>query len=47
MFSYISLHSVLSGFKMNGFKYLLKALALNPIELFSKRFLAICKHIIR
>lgn len=47
MFSYISLHAVLCGFKMNGFKYLLKALALNPVELFSKRFLAICKNFIR
>lgn len=47
MFSYIALHAILCGFKGNGLKYALKALMLNPKEVFSKRFLAICKHFIR
>lgn len=46
MFSYISLHAILSGSKSDGFKYLLFALKLSPMEIFSKRFLAICKHIL-
>lgn len=46
MYSYISLHAILSGKKSKGLKYLLHALKLNPMELFSIRFLAICKHLL-
>lgn len=46
MLSYMSLHAILCGYKTTGIKYLINAIKLNPLELFSRRFLAIFKHFI-
>lgn len=46
MCSYISLHAIISGNKREGIKYILRSLRLNIAEIFSMRFLAICKHLL-
>ena len=44
-YSYIALHLVLAKYKKEGFKYFFKAIKQKPSVLFSKRSLAIIKHL--
>ncbi len=46
MYSYMALHAALCEQNKSACKYLMKAISLNPSEILSRRFLAICKHII-
>jgi glycosyltransferase involved in cell wall biosynthesis len=46
MLSYTSLHSALAGYKGRSFQLLLRSLNVNLGEMFSRRFLAIIKHIV-
>lgn len=45
MLSYMSLHAALAGHKRRSFQFLLKSLNVNLGEIFSRRFLAIIKHL--
>jgi glycosyltransferase involved in cell wall biosynthesis len=47
MLSYTSLHAALAGFKRRSFQLLIRSLNVNLGELFSRRFLAIIKHLVR
>lgn len=44
--SYISLHAIMAGFKTTSVKYLIQSIKVNPMELFTRRFLAIVKKLI-
>jgi glycosyltransferase involved in cell wall biosynthesis len=46
MYSYFSIHAILAGHRFKGLKYITKAIIINPNEIFTKRFLAIIKHLL-
>jgi glycosyltransferase involved in cell wall biosynthesis len=47
MLSYMSLHAVLCGYKKKAFYYLMYAIKINYLEIFTKRFVAIITHLIK
>jgi glycosyltransferase involved in cell wall biosynthesis len=46
MLSYMSLHAAMAGHKKRAFRYLVSSLKVNFKELFTRRFLAIIKHLV-
>jgi hypothetical protein len=46
-YAYIALHAVLAKDKKTGLSYLLKTVHSQPSFVFSRKFLAICKHLLR
>lgn len=46
-YSYISLHLAMAGYKKDSINYLFKSIITSPRNLFKKRFLATCKHLLK
>jgi glycosyltransferase involved in cell wall biosynthesis len=46
MYSYFSIHAAVAGHRLKALKYIFKSILINPMEIFTKRFLAIIKHIL-